>query len=748
MAITAPTPGATARKPLEQLVALARSAREDPLAKVLEAVAHAVAESCSFRSLALNVYRPAFDEYEVVLVTGSAAMAAALRGRRMPADEITRLLEVAEQRVAGTYFLTIDTPGWIAEDTFVPDLPVRDAPGAWRAEDGLLVPLTDTDGAPLGFLSVDEPESGRRPADDELRLLRAICSHAEQALESARDRAEDEILRTMSTRLLAASTRVSLATSRARLGEVLADTVVQRLGFERVAIYGGERDGTFVLTNTRGWTPRSRVPSRLSVDRVGAVMAAQREHAGTWLLAAEELFGSPGEAVRSRRNGRGPHGWRDHCLLVPARGIGGALVGIVVVEDPVDHRIPGERRANLLRLFVDQATTAWSTLQARDIQDRLLGLMLVREDAPALADALAHVIRAPVALFDWSGQTIARADWEGHSVAVATREELHRRAAAPDADLIVRALELGDAVEGYLVVEGTERSEPIRGMAVEQAALSFALHLAMRGNAEEVEHRLRGSLIDELLDSATVDLELLSRRVRRFGHELATLTAALAVAPVEGPELASDRSTFIYLARTVRSVLERSGCEAIIAPRSGSVLALLAARGEPELHALGARLVEQARAWTGIEIAVGISRRNADPAGLAAAVREAQQALHAARALPGRPAVALAGELELRQLLLAAPRAEEVRRAAARLLDPLLSGSTRGGELVATLAAYLASVGQLEASARRLGIHVNTLRHRLGRIEELLGRDLRDAGTRVDLQLALELLGHAGSFER
>ncbi len=745
MAISTPPSDGTGREPLEQLVGLARSAREDPPPKVLEAVAQAVSESCNFRALALNVYRPAWDEYEVVLIRGSVEMSDALRGRRMPAEELERLLQGTEQRVAGTYFLTAESPGWISDGTFVPDLPALDDPRAWRAEDGLIVPLVDTKGGPLGFLSVDEPESGCRPGDDELRLLRAICSHAEQALESARDRAEDEILGTMSTRLLAASTRVSLAATRARLGEVVADTVVEQLGFERIAIYGGEREGEFVLTNTRGWNPRSRVPARVSADRLRAAMTPSRERSGTWLVAAETLFGDPGAGPRSRRNGRGRFGWSDHCLLVPAHGIGGALVGVVVVEDPLDRRIPSERRVNLLRLFVDQATTAWSTLQARDIQNRLLGLMLVREDAAALADVLAHTIRAPVALFDWSGQTIARADWQGRSVAAESREELSRRAAAPAAELIVRALELGDAVEGYLVVEGTDRSEPIREMAVEQAATSFALHLAMRGNAEEVEHRLRGSLIDELLDSPSVDLELLSRRVTRFGHELATLTVAIAVSPLQGPELAADRSTFIYLARTVRSGLERCGCEAIIAPRSGSVLALLADGSELGLREIGERLVEQARAWTGIEVAVGISRRSPDPAGLAQAVREAQQALQAARALPGRPAVALAGELELRQLLLAAPRTDEVRRAAERLLAPLREGSARGGELVVTLAAYLESVGQLETTARRLGVHVNTLRHRVMRIEKLLGRDLRDAGTRVDLQLALELLGRAAT---
>jgi DNA-binding PucR family transcriptional regulator len=41
----------------------------------------------------------------------------------------------------------------------------------------------------------------------------------------------------------------------------------------------------------------------------------------------------------------------------------------------------------------------------------------------------------------------------------------------------------------------------------------------------------------------------------------------------------------------------------------------------------------------------------------------------------------------------------------------------------------------------RLHLHVNTLRYRVGRIEELTGRDLARFADRVDLYLALELSG-------
>ena len=43
----------------------------------------------------------------------------------------------------------------------------------------------------------------------------------------------------------------------------------------------------------------------------------------------------------------------------------------------------------------------------------------------------------------------------------------------------------------------------------------------------------------------------------------------------------------------------------------------------------------------------------------------------------------------------------------------------------------------MRASARRLGVHVNTLLYRLGRIEQILGRPLDDPEVRMAMAVAL-----------
>lgn len=57
--------------------------------------------------------------------------------------------------------------------------------------------------------------------------------------------------------------------------------------------------------------------------------------------------------------------------------------------------------------------------------------------------------------------------------------------------------------------------------------------------------------------------------------------------------------------------------------------------------------------------------------------------------------------------------------------------------LRATLEAWLDCHGQARAAAERLHVHVQTLRYRLGQLEDLFGEALEDPRRRIELQLAL-----------
>jgi diguanylate cyclase (GGDEF)-like protein len=351
--------------PLEILLDLARSATEDPPDVVMGRVAETIRAVSGFRTVVVNLYRPAWDDYEVVEVIGSADGRAALLGTSAPRATWDRLFTTESQPLPGVFLLTGDSPFWSEPgQVFTPDLPATEDPEGWQPDDGLIVFLRDATGAPLGFLSLDEPASGRRPGDEELRVLRVLCSHAEQALVGARRAARAaETERTLSE-LLEASLALSEAPTARELLEVACDTIVPKLGFRRVAIYGRPQAGLLRLGPSQGWAQEDGLPPTLPVQRLEQLLAPEREHAGCWLLPAVEVFGvSPGG--RSHRNGRGPNAWFEHTLLIPGLGEDGRLLGLTAVEDPADRLLPSDERRQALRLLIDQLSAAANALRHR-----------------------------------------------------------------------------------------------------------------------------------------------------------------------------------------------------------------------------------------------------------------------------------------------------------------------------------------------------------------------------------------------
>ncbi|MFF4406170.1 PucR family transcriptional regulator [Streptoverticillium reticulum] len=158
--------------------------------------------------------------------------------------------------------------------------------------------------------------------------------------------------------------------------------------------------------------------------------------------------------------------------------------------------------------------------------------------------------------------------------------------------------------------------------------------------------------------------------------------------------------------------------------------ALLAAVRTP----LAAGLADDGRLTFGVSAPVHSAE------GLRGALEEARHARRVAAARPGP--VCAAGHQELASHVLLLPFVpDDVRRAfTARLLDPLKDYDHRHrAELIPTLEAFLDCDGSWTRCATRLHLHVNTLRYRVGRIEQLTGRDLSRLEDKLDFFLALRM---------
>jgi len=165
----------------------------------------------------------------------------------------------------------------------------------------------------------------------------------------------------------------------------------------------------------------------------------------------------------------------------------------------------------------------------------------------------------------------------------------------------------------------------------------------------------------------------------------------------------------------------------------------------PAAHQFAARIhaaqqvVESDRSR--VRLTVGVSGLAGSVTALPGALHEAGSARRLA-ALRGTSAISVvtSDEVASHELLLATVPASVLRSFRERLLGPLRAyDDQHRAELLPTLREFLACSGSWNACAAKMYVHVNTVRYRIRRIEELTGRDLSRLDDQVDFFLALRI---------
>ncbi len=400
------------------------------------------------------------------------------------------------------------------------------------------------------------------------------------------------------------------------------------------------------------------------------------------------------------------------------RGVAGLGFAVGVIHDDVPPELLAAARGQGLVLlevprptpFIAIGKAVSRMLAAEWYEDVTRAFQAQREltraaltGTGALVARLARLLGGWALLLDASGDVrhAEPASARGRAAELAPElARLRRRPAAsaslalPDGHIAVQRLGVGGPPRGFLAV-GTD------------APLPPAAHTIV---------------------GAAVALLTLHTETPRTGRDLrASLAALLLGRPDAGP-LVPDGPVRVLACAGGAAVLdaldsEPAGARCLALPLDGRTAVIVP--DEP------AGAVEALLAGTG---PIGVSAPAAGD--LAAALRQAEEALAAAERtnrdvlhytdLPGQ------GVLGLLDPGIAHAFADT-------LLAPL-----REEDLVETVRAYVAANGQGEAAARALGVHRHTLRARMRKAAELLGRDPDDPAVRAELWIALAVASNQG----
>src|SRR5487761_1348942 len=350
--------------------------------------------------------------------------------------------------------------------------------------------------------------------------------------------------------------------------------------------------------------------------------------------------------------------------------------GLVVRPHPYMRKLPPEMLSEADRLNVPLFTAPlleriinaehWRLKRSMDIHRRFTELVLDGKGVKEICATLAELLESAVTIEDASFHLLAHAGGAGdpHRKETIQRQGTPQRILFdPQIQRMLREVEAkrgpvkvpafphvgmsrerliapilaANQVLGYIsVLDHPPHNEELAFMAIEQAALVLALAVAQERELSEVEGRVRGEFLEDLLHGTYGEESAAQRRARHLGYPLHGHHIVMLVdiddfrgfigsRQVSEDAIQALKREFL---RRVTGVVRSSYPRALVQGRSDSVASLLPVGTEPgdyqaRGHALGLQIRENIAEWRpGFTVSVGFSGPAEAPAGLAAAQRE------------------------------------------------------------------------------------------------------------------------------
>jgi purine catabolism regulator len=414
----------------------------------------------------------------------------------------------------------------------------------------------------------------------------------------------------------------------------------------------------------------------------------------------------------------------SHAAVPPELVAAGDACGLAVLEVPRQTPFIALSRAVSAALAADEYAAVSRTSDA--LQE--LTRAALAPGAPAtVIDRLARQVGGWTLLMDAAGTPLEARPPAAAGRAAELSPDLDRlrvvRAPSsvalsrPGDSVLLQSLGNGPRTRGFLAVGRPGPFPAADRHVVNAAALLLTLRLEQSRALDTATAALRAALLQMLLAGEEA---VVAPAVEALGEHLPA--GPLRVLCVLGTP--QQRSAAVDVAADAAAHVH----EPLFSAELDGALVVLTADG----GGLAERLTELPGRVPGA--AVGISP--AVPwAHVAAGTRQARQAAEQSR-LGGGGLTAFADLAGLGLTPLLDP--DRTRAFAEALLAPLVAADAAGaGDLLVSLRTWLAHHGQWEPAAARLGVHRHTLRKRIRRAADLLGRDLDSPGVRAELWLAL-----------
>lgn len=313
------------------------------------------------------------------------------------------------------------------------------------------------------------------------------------------------------------------------------------------------------------------------------------------------------------------------------------------------------------------------------------------------------------------------------------------------------ALTLSDGTEATLVpIQGVggpdhallygrahDSSEQAEHDALEQAVQLITAELVHEQAINAIQMRFAGEILDMVLSGWHRSEELMSR-LRSFGIDPQGSLGVVAVS------ISGEASTTLTpLPEAVLRYFVQQGLPSVVPSSEQDLVAVVGLHEEREdLRPLAEELVETLEKSPYVQrkrITAGVGQVARGHQDLRRSLLQAREAAKAARVWQGQPVVSFT-DLGSHRLMLALLDSRTRRDFADSVLGPVVDYDRKhNSELFRTLAAFFRCERKWGDTASAMHVHVNTLRNRIAKLEQLTGRDPAKTENLVDLFIAVQV---------
>ncbi|ARF17112.1 XylR N-terminal domain-containing protein [Sporosarcina ureae] len=314
--------------------------------------------------------------------------------------------------------------------------------------------------------------------------------------------------------------------------------------------------------------------------------------------------------------------------------------------------------------------------------------------------------------------------------------------------LLTTPIILENKIYGFITIALNKKSDNYHIDLLERVAVVVALYMQNQRVAIETEQRLKGELLEQLLNGKSTDVGDVFNRFSYLGYDLKQPHYIIYIEINDRMINEEDNLNYDYLRirRQLTSLFQNENKYTSNVPvltKLNTVQTIVPQQflenEKVTIQEFGERLLKNIDVQEK-QICIGISDKTEKITDFNNRAKEAKKAVELAKFRSRDSGVILSSELGNLTLFLNAREPKELESFATLKLKEIIEyDNKKNSELLETLFYYSQNEFNLHKTAREMSISISGMRYRILRIEELLSVELSNSNSRFEIQMALQI---------